>query len=143
MVVKTEADFQALLYGITELARIQNKGSHYVRSELQAQYHKRIDSLFIPIEGKSETVIIHEYKQIDKTNGKEELLEDGLWQIYVNRYMSVPIRDKEKHDHNDYWQTIKIRSLIFFKDTNNEGKWSVDMKEYEHSFKQAKEVYNN
>ena len=67
---RTESDFYVLLGGAAALAALKEIGAakHRVFSESYVTEGGRIDNLFLPIEGSgSKTVIIHEYKKLDKT----------------------------------------------------------------------------
>ena len=52
---------------------------HTIHSEVHNRFRKRIDNIFIPIEGKSEYAIIHEYKKVESSSMLKEALEDTLW----------------------------------------------------------------
>ena len=136
---KTEADFQILLNGIASVALMKKENdSHYINSEICCSKKKKLDSIFYPKEGKSKIVILHEYKKkkLNSKSNKDELLEDGLWKIYVNQYMSIPINFKDDEEKK-FWEIIKMRCIVFYKDSNNE-KWKIDIIEHEYSFEEAK-----
>jgi hypothetical protein len=62
---KTESDFNGIVRGILEMARIQGILNAYIFSEYTVD-HKRIDTLIVPNLNAKENekcMIIHEYKQ--------------------------------------------------------------------------------
>ena len=137
---KTESDFQSLLGGVSLLAIVTNKKfKHTIHSEVQNIFRKRIDNLFIPVQGKSVCAIIHEYKKSESSNTLEEVLEDALWQIYCNHYMSRIINLYKKHEHNNHWKFIINRAVVFYKDEINQ-KWSIEIHEFVHTIDQAESV---
>ena len=139
---KTEADFQALLNGLAYLASITKQNiKHIPHSEVYTKHGKRLDCFFIPLDKKSNTVIIHEYKKQDKTNKIGELLEDALWQIYVNQYIDKTLELYDNHNHNHYWQAIIVRAIAFFKD-DMQCKWSVKIEGFRYTIEQAR-ILNN
>ena len=135
---KTESDFQALLGGIANFASITEQNvNHTYHSELYTDNGKIIDGFFSPINGKSDTVIICEYKKKDNSNKIDYLIEDALWQIYVNQYINKAILLKKNHNNN--WKNIIVRVILFFK-SEISGKWTLQITELNHTFNQAKEV---
>jgi hypothetical protein len=141
---KSEADFQGILHGIAEFgyAFFKNNATHSVQSEYSQDNERRIDTIFFPIESKSTTIIIHEYKKNEfrSQNERKKLMEDALWQIYSNGYMNIPVSLK-KDTKKIYWKFIITRAIVFFKDPSSaEGIWQADVKEYKHSFKVAKKL---
>ena len=134
---KSEADFQALLGGIAQLACLtQLNIKHMVHSELFTKQGKRIDCFFTPINGRSKIVILHEYKKQDSASNIEGLLEDGLWQVYVNQYLEKAVRLQRSHSH---WQSIIVRVIAFYRDELT-NKWSLEQIEIMHTFEQARSL---
>ena len=73
----------------------------------------RADSIFYPVEGKSDTVIIHEYKIIKDLKTIEELkasLEDAIWQIYDKIYSSEVLF--KNIFHNLGLKYIEVRAIV-------------------------------
>jgi Predicted AAA-ATPase len=136
---RTEFDFQILLGAPLMLAFETKKTKHAPYSEVYTANQKKIDTLFVPIKGKSKIVIIHEYKKAPNDGtGINEVLEEAVWQIYVNQYISKPIFDKKLNKENDYWETIVVRAIAFFK--KRLGSWGVEIKEFVHTFNQAEKL---
>ena len=137
---KTEADFQALLGGISNYASILHlpHAKHVPHCEVPVR-GKKLDCMFTPLDCMSQTVIIHEYKKLNKSDDVEEQLEDALWQICANRYMNRTIDLFHKDQRNKHWKKIIMRAMVFFKNELN-GKWNVMMREYEFSMSQAQQL---
>jgi Predicted AAA-ATPase len=137
---RTEFDFQILLGAPSMLAFETKKTKHAPYSEVYTPNQKKIDTLFLPIEGKSNAVIIHEYKKaLNEGMTINEVLEDAMWQIYANQYISKPIYDKKLNTpKNDYWEIIIVRAIAFFK--KKEGTWGVEIQEFVHNFNQAERL---
>ena len=136
---KTEADFQALLGGISNYACIVAlpHAKHIPHCEVPVR-PKILDCMFTPIQDKSDSIIIHEYKKQNKSDGKDEQLEDALWQICANRYMRKAI---ELAPTNKHWKKIIIRAIVFFKNDLT-GKWNMATREYVYSMSQAQQLDN-
>ena len=63
-------------------------------------------------------------------------MEEVLWRIYVKCYLQAALQHKKKHTHNDYWNSIIMRAIIFFKDKTSR-KWSINIREFKHSLEDA------
>ena len=88
------------------------------------------------MQGKSSCAIIHEYKKSEIYNMLEKALEDALWQIYCNHYMSRIIDLYNKHQHNNHSKFIINRAVVFYKDEINR-KCSIEIREIVHTIDQA------
>ena len=137
---KTVADFQALIAGISQLAYL-NKISyvkHSVFCESRINNRNRIYTLFLPLKGKSDVAIIHEYKlsHRDKT---AITFEDSFWQIYMNNHLSK-VLGLCKEPHYAHLKYILVRVVIFFKDSL--GIWSLEVKEFKHTVEAVESISN-
>ena len=130
---KTEADFQAILVGCAIHARCEGFSNHSAHSEVCTQDKTKIDTLFLPIKNKSKTIIIHEYKKIEKSNLKEQTIDLALWQIYINNYISKALQ--EIKESLDFTKFIIVRTIVFFKSTD--GGWKVEIVELKHTIENA------
>ena len=139
---RTEADFQALIAGLSQLAFINKDYGerHSVFCEAATMHRKRIDSLFLPIKGRSEVAIIHDYKVIqDNIDKVISVLEDGFWQVYMNNYMAKILSLSNLTQYR-YFNFILVRVIVFFKDLF--GCWSIEIKEFKHTLKEAAALCN-
>lgn len=137
---KTESDFKILLGAPSVLAFASQQMMHAPYSEVHTKYQKKIDAIFLPLEGKSNSVIIHEYKKAPNEGKIDEIIEEAIWQIYVNQYISKPILEKKRAGVRCFWKTIIVRAIVFFK--RIEGSWGLEIKEFIHGFKEAEKINN-
>jgi hypothetical protein len=139
---KNESFFQGLVYSLNALAFSANPlpRFHEGFSEVITMENKRIYGYFIPPKGKSETAIIHEYKYIESSDFEKKLTE-ALWQIFINAYLSQPIRNRQQSEYSHINHAI-ARGVVFFK-KNLCGSWGVEMKEYKFEMSQAEQVVEN
>ena len=71
----------------------------------------KLDNIFLPLKGKSDIAIIHEYKQTQRENEVNGLLESGLLKLYILLYISNVLSSKEiKHI-----KTILTRVIVCYK----------------------------
>jgi Predicted AAA-ATPase len=136
---RSEYDFQALIGGVSMLAKkTKGKWNFDILCECQTNDQKRIDHLFLPNIHQS-TVIIHEYKKLDSNSQIEETIEDGFWQIYMNRYLGKPLYFYKYHSYYKHWTSILSRVIVFYKD-NYTNTWNMSINEFRHSINQASEL---
>ena len=138
---RTEADFQAVLVGFALFAGLKGIGNHSVHSEVCTQDSTKIDSLFLPISGKSDTIVIHEYKKTETPKKKKELLDLALWQIYISNYIRKAL-DKQETSCK-FANYIVVRAIVFFISTS--GKWHIEILEIKHTIYLAmllREIFN-
>ena len=134
---KTEADFQAMLVGCAIYARSLGISNHKAHSEVCTQEKTKINTLFLPIKNKSETIIIHEYKKIENSNLKEQALDHALWHIYINNYISKALQ--EIKGFLQFTKFIIVRAIVFFK---GNGGWNVEIVELRHTIEEAARLCN-
>jgi Predicted AAA-ATPase len=137
---RNEADFQALLGAVLTLASIKKIGAkHEVYCEIQTDYAKRLDNLLLPLKNKSDIVIIHEYKNLNRSYMSTviKVTEDALWKIYVNEYIFMLLNLK-RHPNNDYFKFIICRAIVFYQ--NRHGKWLLYIKEFKHNIDHAEKL---
>ena len=130
---KTEADFQAILVGSAIHGRCLDVSSHSAHSEVCTQDKTKIDTLFLPIKNKSETIIIHEYKKVENSNLKEQALDLALWQIYINNYIAEALQEIKESLH--FAKFIIVRAIVFFKGSN--GGWNIEIVQLMHTIENA------
>ena len=92
----------------------------------------------MPIKGQSSIVIIHEYKVCHNFDKIEAIVEEAMWQIFVNQYMSK-VLSLAKAEDNLFWEFIIVRALVFYKD-KLASKWSITMKEFKFSVSNASQL---
>ena len=130
-VAKTESDFKEYFGGIHKLSRLYTDFAKHIQySEQYTNYQTRLDHTFLPINGKSNIAIIHEYKQTLKEIEVNNLLEAGLWQIYSQLYMSNILSLMEIN----HIETILTRVIVCYI-CNKE--WKVNMVQWSHSVREA------
>ena len=136
----TEADLNLWLGGFAAVAsKIPKIRRHIVYAEMTNKFNFRPDNIFFPIQDKSDVVVIHEYKLLTaKERFIENLLEDAIWQVYVNQYMEVPLSKSTESEYS-FWKFILVRVMVFYKDSIS-GKWKARVKEFKHNFEQAKQI---
>ena len=97
---------------------------------------KRIDSVCFPRRNRSVRAVLIEYKLVEDYFFVEEILQDGIWQLYTNLYMT-PIINAANDTSGKYShiKIITVRVLVFTK--THDSKWIVKGKEFSHSLEQA------
>ena len=133
-------DFRALLGGFSSIANIFHlaHAKHDSHSGVPVR-ETAIDSMFTPLVGKSETVIIQQYNVLNNMNGVDEFLEDLLWEICGERFIREVIDQFQQDDRNKHWKKIIIRVLVFFRNEPNRS-WSMKMREHVYSMAQAQQL---
>ena len=134
----TEADFQIILGGVAMLNVRNPEAKHITHAELPNKFQKRMDAIFYPIENKSQTVIIHEYKKVNSRADIDIFLENGAWQIYANKYLTEPL-DYIRSHRIAHWENIITRVIVFFRN-DIAKKWTMHVKQFKHSIAQAEEI---
>ena len=134
----TEKDFQIMLGGVTMLDAKDSEAKHIPHAELPNRFQKRVDAIFYPLENRSKTVIIHEYKKANSFADIDRVLENGVWQIYADKYLSEPL-DYIKNHRITHWEEIITRVIVFFRNTTAR-KWIMRVKQFKHSISQAETI---
>ncbi len=96
------------------------KGNTHLLSSEKKAGSGRIDSIYYPIKGKSEKIIIHEYKILRNTytmqiNAK---IQEALWQVYEHFYFQEVVSKFNEFRYSNY-QQVEIRGIVAFIDENN------------------------
>ena len=130
---KTEEDFQAILVGCAIYGRYLGISNHNTHSEVCTQDNTKMDTLFLPINNKSETIIIHGYTKIENSNLKRTALDLGLWKIYIHNYIAKALQ--EIKEFLPFTKFIIVRALVFFKGSN--GGWNIEIVELRHTIEDA------
>lgn len=115
---KNENVFHSLIQSICLL-----KGDkHRLASESYSGFG-RIDSIFYPVIGKSDTIIIHEYKIIKELKDEKQLKETltrAIWQVYEKIYLAVPLT------RNKYFEglcsNVELRAIVILCNLNGDQK---------------------
>ena len=128
----TKINFQNLIGGIDYLNISSSTHTNY--SEMSNQYSKRLNFIFKPMHGKSDTYIIHKYRKIYSEIGVEDAMENAIWQIYTEEYISFILNEISPRDEI----YIETRVFVFYR--NKLDSWLVKVLGFLHNFKQAKEV---
>ena len=87
------AQNESIFHGLIQSICLFKGDKHRIASESYSG-RGRVDSIFYPVKGKSETVIIHEYKIIKDLKNISQLqsaLSAAIWQIYERIYLHAPI----------------------------------------------------
>ena len=108
--------------------------SHAVYSKISNQSPQKLNFIFKPRPGKSNTYIIHKYKNIDSEIEVEDSIENVIWKIYGGKYISSVLRDIDYTNE----AFIVIRAFVFYR--NELGEWLVNAKGFKHDFNQAKDI---
>ena len=133
--VMIKADFQILLGGIALLNAKINDAGHTAHAELSNKYNKRLNAIFYPKERRSNTIIINKYKKANSFTNIESTIENGLWRIYANKYLSQPLDFIRFHNITP-WDTIATRVIVFYRNTQK-NEWNIRGYEIKHSIAEA------
>ena len=111
---------------------------HSVFLEDSNIFGKRYDTMLTPNVGLSTSVLIYEYKILELLDKLEDLIDDALWQLYINNYLYLPLKGYATNKYS-HWKTIIARVIILYKD-EAEGNWAVHITEHRYTLEQAKRV---
>ena len=130
------ASFQSLLGGFAMLASAELPNhKHSVYSETTDLYLNRFDSLFIPVANRSDTWIIHQYKELDSNNTLLQTMENAFWQIYAQRYLSVILGSFNPNSS----AFIVTRAIVFYKP--GLGTWRAEARGFRHTIEQGQLIH--
>ena len=137
----TEANFNLMLGGcaVVSSKNIENR-RHIVSAEITNKYNFRLGNIFFPINKKSDIVVINEYKSTEGEENASSLLEDAIWQVYVNQYMDHPL-SKWNQPEFSFFKFILVRAIVFYKDSDSD-KWKIKAQEFLHDKIQANTLKN-
>lgn len=101
----------------------------------------RIDSIFYPVAGKSNSIVIHEYKIIKDLRDEAQLktaLTNAIWQIYEKIYMDAPLLG------NKYFEglakAVELRAIVILCNPINGKKFTCEILTRHHPIAQMKEI---
>lgn len=101
----------------------------------------RIDSLFYPVPGKSDTIVIHEYKIIKDLKDESQLktaLTNAIWQIYEKIYMDAPLLG------NKYFEglasSVELRAIVILCNPATGKKFTCEILTRNHPIAEMKEI---
>ena len=136
-----ESDFHLILGGCAVVfsKNIQNR-RHTVSVEKANKYNFRLGNIFFPINKKSNIVVINEYKSTEGEENANSLLEDAIWQVYINQCMEYPLSEWNGSEFS-YWKFILVRAIVFYKDSVS-SKWKIKAQEFLHDKIQANTLKN-
>lgn len=103
----------------------------------------RLDSIFYPIAGRSDKVIIHEYKYLPETNSKkiDQAIEDALWQVYEKVYFQEAIDKYIEHSSaNNHFKQLEIRGIVTFSDEDTKEDIGIRGEAITHSMEEIVEI---
>ena len=106
-----------IFHGLIQSICLLKGDKHRIASESYSGAG-RIDSIFYPIKGKSDTVIIHEYKIIKEATEENLVvtLRRAMWQVYNKIYTSKALFKKDFF--KDEFNNFEIRAIIIICDEN-------------------------
>lgn len=142
---KTKAYFKTLIGGILAAYAVIGKGEckYNVLVNNNVEPGSTIDNIFYPTgEVKDEPVIIHEYRKLPKTRlGLVSVnLKEAFGKILEKGYLGCPLGKKKYFASSSPWETIKLRSIVFFQDEVL-NQWLVSIAEKELSIELANRLY--
>ncbi len=136
--------FQALMFSIFHGNILCKKVSkpnidlkYEVFLEQNVHHGGRIDTIFFPTsKAKNNSVIIHEYKKLDKNQSVEETTNNALWQILLGKYTDNAVL--QKRAENSSWANVKLRAITFYKDYKDT--WQLKVEQESMTFSQIEVV---
>ena len=141
--IKSEAGIQVFIGGFTMIACLDDVSQHRAYAEYRTSTGNRIDHIFIPIDQRSEKVIIHEYKRIIEKDIREgtvrEFLENACWQIYAQDYLSAACNLYLQYEDSAHWKFISTRSILFYKSTDTD-EWNLRCVWFDHRIDQVRRL---
>lgn len=131
-----------IFHGLIQSICLLKGAKHQVASESYSGFG-RIDSIFYPVKGKSDTIVIHEYKIIKKLKNESQLkkvLINAIWQVYEKIYMEVPLL------HNKYFEgiasAVELRAIVILCNpiAGAEKKFTCEIMIKNHSIAEMKKI---
>lgn len=129
-----------VFHGLIQSICLLKGNNHRLASESSSGFG-RIDSIFYPIEGKSDTIIIHEYKIIKELKDEAQLksvLEKAIRQVYQKMYLEVPLV-KNKY-FGGLCKTVELRAIVILCNSNDEKKFHSEILIRRHTIEEMKTV---
>ena len=141
--IQREADIRVFVVGSTMIACLDEISLYRAYPEYLTTTGNRIDHIFIPIDQRSEKVIIHEYKRIIEKDIREgtvrEFLENACWQIYAQDYLSAACNLYLQYEDSAHWKFISTRSILFYKSTDTD-EWNLRCVWFDHRIDQVRRL---
>jgi hypothetical protein len=132
---KNESIFHGLIQSICLL-----KGDKHRLASESYTGSGRADSIFYPVKGKSDTVIIHEYKIINDASEAKltTALRRAMWQMYEKIYSANSLFKKDFSSYD--FKNIEVRAIIIICDSDCS---KVQIISKHHSVSEMKEIVSN
>ena len=128
----SKTKFRKLFCGIAMFTSFKKLSPTHVQCpEFSNKYLNKKVTLYKPIDKKSNEYILHQYKMVKSEIGIEEAMNNLVWQIYANKYLSVILRDMMP-------PIITVRAIVIYK--HRLGSWLVRATEFKHNFDKAKRI---
>ena len=136
----TVGEFRLCLDGFSSIAEVFHlpHAKHVPHCDVPVR-ETVIDCMFTPVIGKSEAVIIHQYKAQSNSNNIDEQLDDTLWEICAKRFLRKVVDLYRLCADNKHWKKVIIRAVLFFKYELN-ASWSITIREYVYNLVQAQQL---
>ncbi len=131
---------ESIFHGLIQSLCLLKGEKHRLASESRSGLG-RIDSIFYPVVGKSNTIIIHEYKIIKDFKDEAQLktvLSDAIWQIYEKIYMDVPLLNNKYFDGG--CSGVELRAIVILCNPVTGRKFTCEIMTRNHSIGEMKEI---
>lgn len=133
---KNENIFHGLIQSICLLKGDKHRLASESRSGLG-----RIDSIFYPVLGKSDTIVIHEYKIIKDLKDETQLktaLTSAIWQIYEKIYMDTPLLGNKYFE--GFSSSVELRAIVILCNPTTGNQFSCEIMTRNHPTAEMKEI---
>ena len=133
------AQNESIFHGLIQSICLFKGDKHRLASESYSGAG-RVDSIFYPVKGKSDGVIIHEYKIIkDASEAKlTTALRRAMWQMYEKIYSANSLFKKDFSNYD--FKNIEIRAIIIICDLDCSN---VQIISKHHSVSEMKEIVSH
>ncbi len=133
---------ESIFHGLIQNLCLFKGDKHRLASESRSGLG-RIDSIFYPVAGKSDTIVIHEYKIIKDFKDEAQLktvLSNAIWQIYEKIYMDVPLLNNKYFD--GLCSAVELRAIVILCNsiTGAEKKFACEIMTRNHTIAEMKEI---
>lgn len=131
---------ESVFHGLIQSLCLFNGDKHRLAAESYSGAG-RVDSIFYPIEGKSNTIIIHEYKiikDLKKESQLKKVFKDAIWQIYKKIYIDVPLV-KNKY-FGGAVNTVELRAIVILCDFSDANKFHCEIMTRKHTLDEMKRI---
>ncbi len=130
---------ESIFHGLIQSICLFKGDKHRIASE-SFSGNGRVDSVFYPVKGKSDTVIIHEYKIIKDVNEQKlaTALRRAMWQMYEKIYSANSLFKKDFSNY--HFKHIEIRAMIIICDLDRSN---IQIICKHHTISQMQEIVSN